>query len=593
MSFWLRFKGLGRALSGPGKGAVFASTEDHEEHVLTCLRGLVDGEMGISEARQQISTFGVESHPGFKKALRDADPNIRSRAAWGLYYVAGDKHLSLSLLVKALQREEDPGVCHSIVNSIQSIAAAIQAEEPEFNITDRGRDAVTSLLQTYDAHQDLELRKEVLETLGVIRGKQGLLQLVESLGSPVSIIRSTAAYAIEMGDIDGEIVTAEDIPTLLRCVLDPDSLVRSASTRLLGVTGTGNDEVESALVELLKDDEVSVREAAVRSLGLIGSYDVLEPIRQLLQSGRMSGYLAFGETTRALSNILCRHVESYLLDLSDSHSVTSFIQRAVEQAVSEQGVAPTDVLVNGDGIDWMSIQSDGGAIDESEFSIGAYLAERIEPGNWISRDLLREWNIPISALKSLEALNVIYLDPRCGDYRMQPAIALHAYPAYGEAAVSHCERAVLTTWDGNLDFDQCALVLRMVIDFCHDARIAGKILRRYLDVFGRFAREVNWGNNDFSVRFLKLYSSLCRQYSKHLAVLDSLGEARAMICLAGELDPEPDDMFLKQIDEEFADIAKRHDGWVIWPPFSHHLRPASFEKSLRAMHRGIEEGDLP
>jgi len=127
--------------------------------------------------------------------------------------------------------------------------------------------------------RDPRHRSMAAKFLGELRVREAVRPLMQLLGAGDRVTRSSAAEALAaIGD-------PEAVPALLERLRDEKEVV----PRTFAITALGNLKDVRALnplCELLTDEDVLVRQSAANALGVLGSPDALEPLRNALPTER-------------------------------------------------------------------------------------------------------------------------------------------------------------------------------------------------------------------------------------------------------------------------------------------------------------------
>jgi HEAT repeat protein len=184
----------------------------------------------------------------FAAALRDPDLAVRHDAAAGLLYQGDNARPAVKALLAALR---DP---HARVR--QRVVLALNAIDGEGKVV---LPAVAELLRD----RDPALRATAVEVLGQY-GEDAVPLLLTALRDGNARVRKGALATLE--SVEGDIGAA--LAYVLPYVNHDDIGTRARAARLLGRMGA---PAVAALTEALRDDEVSVCQAAAQSLGGIGT----------------------------------------------------------------------------------------------------------------------------------------------------------------------------------------------------------------------------------------------------------------------------------------------------------------------------------
>lgn len=132
--------------------------------------------------------------------------------------------------------------------------------------------AIVPLLIKALRHDKPEVRQAAARGLYGCAGdaQQAIPALTEALGDPDAFVRQWAAFAIgNLGHRFGPLVTAA-VPRLARLLKDDDGMVAKWAAMALGLIGDAARPAIGALQEAADAPEVSLREAAARSLRELG-----------------------------------------------------------------------------------------------------------------------------------------------------------------------------------------------------------------------------------------------------------------------------------------------------------------------------------
>jgi HEAT repeat protein len=133
------------------------------------------------------------------------------------------------------------------------------------------------------------VRQHVVMALGYVGSKAVIPALRDLLGDPESDVRSSAVVSI--GAIGG------DLFWLLPLLRDPVAKVKAITAKVLGEIGISNPVVISELLELLKDQDVLVGSSAAISLSKMDSVQVLPALLEVIKQDlpeRCNGAIALG-----------------------------------------------------------------------------------------------------------------------------------------------------------------------------------------------------------------------------------------------------------------------------------------------------------
>jgi HEAT repeat protein len=198
-----------------------------------------------------LGALGPEAVPGFVKALTDANPATRAKAAEELGQIGPEAKPAIDPLVRTLA-DAEAGV-------------RIKAAEAVLNIEPAHKSALPVLLESL---KDEKLRGTVVDVLGRqgVKVKAAVPALVDTLKDRAAAIRVKAAEALALIEPG----TTAAVPTLVELLKDADKAVRIKSADLLGGLGPAAKPAVAPLIEAVKDPDAEVRAKAAETLGKVG-----------------------------------------------------------------------------------------------------------------------------------------------------------------------------------------------------------------------------------------------------------------------------------------------------------------------------------
>jgi HEAT repeat protein/energy-coupling factor transporter ATP-binding protein EcfA2 len=204
----------------------------------------------------------------FLRALKDEDPEVRSRAAEALGLLGATDPQTLQALREA-RKDEDPGVRSRAAEALGLLGA------PDPQTLQALREALKD--------EDLLVRIMAAEALGRLGAPdpQTLQALREALKDENLLVRSMAAVALGLlGATD-----PQTLETLREALKDENPRVRSRAAEVLGLLGATDPQTLQALREALKDENLLVRSMAAMALGRLGATDpqTLQALREALK----------------------------------------------------------------------------------------------------------------------------------------------------------------------------------------------------------------------------------------------------------------------------------------------------------------------
>ncbi len=253
-----------------------------------------------SEAANEAALVALE-------ALRDADADVRSSAAWALGEIKEGTPAVVAGLLEALRdadadvrrsaagalgeiKEGTPAVVAGLLEALRDAEAYVRSSAAGA-LGKIGTPAVVAGLLEALRDADADVRRSAAGALGKIGTPAVVAGLLEALRDAEAYVRSSAAGAL------GKIGTPAVVAGLLEALRDADADVRRSAAGALGKIGT--PAVVAGLLEALRDAEAYVRRSAAWALGKIGTPAVvaglLEALRDADADVRRSAAGALGE----------------------------------------------------------------------------------------------------------------------------------------------------------------------------------------------------------------------------------------------------------------------------------------------------------
>jgi HEAT repeat protein len=198
-----------------------------------------------------LGALGPEAVPGFVKALSDANPAVRAKAAEELGQIGPEAKPALEPLAKALADGDG--------------FVRIKAAEALLSVDPANKASLPVLVETL---KDEKLRPVVVDMLGRqgARAKGAVGALVETLKDKAPVVRAKAAEALAMVEPG----TTAAVPTLIELLKESDKSVRLKAAELLGGLGPAAKPAVAPLIEAVKDPDGEVRAKVAETLGKVG-----------------------------------------------------------------------------------------------------------------------------------------------------------------------------------------------------------------------------------------------------------------------------------------------------------------------------------
>jgi len=242
--------------------------------LLRVLRGRRVEDSVHKAAAAALGEIGAPAVPGLLAALRDAEEDVRRKAAWVLGKI-GDAAAVPGLLAALHDADVDVRVAAAAAlgqigdaTAVPGLLAALHDADVDVRWTaaralERIGDAAAvpgRLAALGDA--DADVRWAAAVALGQIGDNAAVPGLLAALGDADADVREAAAAAL------GEIGDAAAVPGLLAALGDANADVREAAAAALGEIGA---PAVPGLLAALGDADERVREAAAEALGQIGA----------------------------------------------------------------------------------------------------------------------------------------------------------------------------------------------------------------------------------------------------------------------------------------------------------------------------------
>lgn len=239
----------------------------------------------------------LQARDGLLKALQDPERSVRWAAAYALGKLS-DPTLAPDLM-QALKTNSDyvkRAITDALrrvvkVPSILYLLQALHDENAEIRVV--ATEALQGICQHEDVHfrqqlipeisqllmdQDLQVRRNAAETLGLIGQTESVPLLINALNDPYWQVRWAAIEAL------GEIGDRQAVPYITPLLKDGHGYVGRAAAEALGKIG-GNEAVPS-LIQGLRSEKRYIQQAADAALRLIGPAHTVPFLLQALKHER-------------------------------------------------------------------------------------------------------------------------------------------------------------------------------------------------------------------------------------------------------------------------------------------------------------------
>lgn len=201
-------------------------------------------------------------------ALKDTEPRVRARAAYGLTAVKSRSNLEKSHVIKALSTR-----VHDEESSVRAAVALAMGRIGDSN-------AITALMELLK-DKDYPVRYAAADALGQIRDRRTTVALITALAAePDAGDNAQLPMVRALGLLEDPRAT----PALIARLKSGQMYVRRDSATALGQVR--DRRAVPALIEALGDDHRDVRESAAGALGELGDLRALAPLAAALKEGK-------------------------------------------------------------------------------------------------------------------------------------------------------------------------------------------------------------------------------------------------------------------------------------------------------------------
>ncbi len=243
---------------------------------------------------------GTEAVMDLVKVLEQGKTKDRIGAARGLSRL-GDKRAVPALInalsndeasvkiqaAKALGHIKDPQAVNALITTLNDQSNEIVHDQIVNALVSIGDPSVDLLLEAFDTHTALHVRKHALLALGKIGSVNALPALIKSMKNPNHEIREAAEKALYN-------IGKHDINGMIKLLNDPET--RIAAIRILG--HIGDIETIDPLVNILNHDEPEIAAEVIRTLGKLGGLTAIQLLSELLSDERYKDIRADGAASK-------------------------------------------------------------------------------------------------------------------------------------------------------------------------------------------------------------------------------------------------------------------------------------------------------
>ena len=209
----------------------------------------------------------------FRSCLADGDDSVRELAARGLWECEDRK--IVRPLVSLVRGDPSAGVRAAACITLGRFTAL--AQDGKLSSRDEGsiRSALVEAIESPD--EDLEVRRRAVEAVACLPDPAVEEIIKEAYVSGVPELKQSSIYAM------GRSSNAVWLPIALREMEDPSPAIRFEAANAAGMLG--DEKVAPHLISLLRDDDLSVRLAAITSLGAVGGALASQALMKCVESG--------------------------------------------------------------------------------------------------------------------------------------------------------------------------------------------------------------------------------------------------------------------------------------------------------------------
>jgi len=243
---------------------------------------------------------GTEAVMDLLKVLEEGKTKDRIGAARGLSRL-GDKRAVPALInalsndeasvkvqaAKALGHIKDPQAVNALITTLNDQSSEVLHDQIVNALVSIGDPSVDLLLEAFDTHTALHVRKHALLALGRIGSANALPSLIKSMKDPNPDIREAAEKALYN-------IGKHDINGMIKLLNDPETMI--GAIRILG--HTGDIKTIDPLLKSLNHDNPEIVAEVIQALGRLGGEITIQPLSDLLSDERYKDIRADGAASK-------------------------------------------------------------------------------------------------------------------------------------------------------------------------------------------------------------------------------------------------------------------------------------------------------
>lgn len=246
-------------------------------------RKIIDRLLELAENNFELNFDDI-----FKMALKDKDPDVRTKAIGGLW--EDEEPLLINSFVRLLKEDSSEKVQSAAAAALGRFAmmAELRKLRPSYAAT--VTEALLSVLA--DRSKPAEVRRRVLESAAPLTIPRVKEAITDAYNSPDMKLKASAVYAM------GRSCDPAWLPILLNELFNGSPEIRYEAINACGELC--DKEAVPQLMKLLDDKDVDVQLAAIQALGKIGGAQAKRCLQRCLESPDDSVCQAAEEALREL-----------------------------------------------------------------------------------------------------------------------------------------------------------------------------------------------------------------------------------------------------------------------------------------------------
>ena len=239
------------------------------------------------------SIYPPAAVPGLTEALKDADSQVRLRAASALYKIDKSKQdIVTPILIEAVRSGDsftravaleplasiaDPAAVPALIEALsdQSLGVRANAMTALGRIGRPAQTAVPILIKVLSDKQG-NIRISAAGALGAIGDPAAVPALTRALSGKDKQLCGSAALALYHIDKSKREIA---IPVLVETLRDKDASHMGRIRAIWGLVAIGDPAAVTALIEVLKDENSSIRNNAANALETLGTPEAMKAVQ--------------------------------------------------------------------------------------------------------------------------------------------------------------------------------------------------------------------------------------------------------------------------------------------------------------------------